>query len=148
MSDQPFTYLLRVRYAECDAQHVVFNGRYADYVDVAVTEYTRILWGDYSDLLAHGSDNQVVSLKIDWQSPARFDDVLAIQVSTKHIGNTSYSLAVDFLQNSDKRIVAKAEIVYVMVSAHEHSKIPIPDVMKTPLEAGVPNVVIDHASLS
>ena len=27
--------LVRVRYAECDAQGVVFNARYADYADLA-----------------------------------------------------------------------------------------------------------------
>jgi len=32
---KPFTLYLRVRYGECDAQKVVFNARYADYVDVA-----------------------------------------------------------------------------------------------------------------
>lgn len=31
----PFRYYLRVRYGECDAQKVVFNARYGDYVDLA-----------------------------------------------------------------------------------------------------------------
>ena len=33
-----FRYYLRVRYGECDAQKVVFNARYADYIDLATTE--------------------------------------------------------------------------------------------------------------
>ena len=36
----PFELLLRVRYSECDAQEVVFNARYADYADLAATEFT------------------------------------------------------------------------------------------------------------
>src|SRR5262245_38413749 len=35
----PFRFLLRVRYGEVDAQKVVFNARWGDYVDLAVTEY-------------------------------------------------------------------------------------------------------------
>jgi len=35
----PFRFRFRVRYAECDAQSVMFNARYADYVDIAVNEY-------------------------------------------------------------------------------------------------------------
>ena len=31
----PFRYYTRVRYQDCDAQHVVFNARYGDYVDLA-----------------------------------------------------------------------------------------------------------------
>ena len=40
---KPFTCYLRVRYGECDAQKVVFNSRYGDYVDVAVNEFLRAL---------------------------------------------------------------------------------------------------------
>ena len=39
----PFRYYLRVRYGECDAQKVVFNARYADYVDLAAVEFLRAL---------------------------------------------------------------------------------------------------------
>ena len=65
-NDNPnFTLLLRVRYAECDAQQVVFNARYADYIDVAMTEYFREVVGGFQSLLDKGLDNQVVSLHID-----------------------------------------------------------------------------------
>ena len=40
-----FNFLLRVRYGECDAQQVVFNARYADYIDIAMTEYFREVVG-------------------------------------------------------------------------------------------------------
>ena len=75
---KPFTHYLRVRYSECDAQKVVFNAKYAEYVDIAATELMRVLWGPYEDVLASGVDNQVVSLTINWRAPAAFDDVLAI----------------------------------------------------------------------
>ena len=38
-----FSHTLRVRYHECDAQKVVFNSRYGEYVDVAFGEYMRSL---------------------------------------------------------------------------------------------------------
>jgi hypothetical protein len=37
----PFRYYLRVRYVECDAQKVVFNSRYGEYVDVSINENLR-----------------------------------------------------------------------------------------------------------
>ena len=39
--NDPFRYYLRVRYIECDAQKVVFNSRYAEYVDVGINEFLR-----------------------------------------------------------------------------------------------------------
>ena len=38
-SPKPFRYFVRVRYQDCDSQHVVFNARYGDYIDLAVTEF-------------------------------------------------------------------------------------------------------------
>jgi len=74
--DLPFRFRFRVRYGECDAQGVVFNARYADFVDISVNEYIRTLFGDYQHLLDQDLDIQVVSLTVNWKAPAKFDDVL------------------------------------------------------------------------
>lgn len=141
----PFRYFLRVRYSECDAQKVVFNSRYVDYVDAAMTEFTRVIWGNYNDLLARGIDNQVVSLKIDWKAPARFDDVVAISVRPARVGNSSYTLTLDFYQHESGRHLATVEAVYVMVSAEGLAKMAIPESMRERLERGAPGVRVDHS---
>lgn len=143
--NQDFTYLLRVRYLECDAQKVVFNGRYADYVDIALGEYMRALWGDYANIIEQGVDFQVVSLTINWKAPAQFDHILAVQVRSGRIGNTSFTAQCDFYNYKTKQPVASAEITYVMVSATEFTKMPIPDDMRAKIEKGAPGVVVDHA---
>ena len=140
-----FTYLLRVRYSECDAQKVVFNGRYSDYVDLAVGEFMRAVWGDYNELLEQGFDNQVISYSINWQGPAHFDEVLACKVSAKHIGNTSFSFDVIFTNYTTQAAVATAEIVYVMVDAQTHQKRAIPESMKAKLKLGADGKIINHA---
>lgn len=145
MIGNEFCYLLRVRYGECDAQKVVFNARYADYVDVAAGEFMRAIWGEYEDLYARGVDNQVVSYSIDWQAPASFDEVLAITVKQKHIGNSSYTLQLDFYNHQTQQLLASSQIVYVMVTPGDHMKMPIPDDLRETLAAGAPGMVIDHA---
>jgi acyl-CoA thioester hydrolase len=55
---EQFTMLLRVRYGECDAQQVVFNARYAYYIDIAMTEYFRAAVGGFQVLLNKGLDTQ------------------------------------------------------------------------------------------
>lgn len=135
MSDKPppatvhgqFTLLLRVRYGECDAQQVVFNARYADYIDIAMTEYFRAAMGGFQALLAKGLDNQVVSLHIDWVDSARFDDVLAINVKPTKIGNTSYSFELLITLSASQRMVAKSTVTYVMVDTANYHKTPVPD---------------------
>lgn len=142
---QPFTLLLRVRYGECDAQQVVFNARYGDYIDVAATEFYRALFGSYQALLDRGLDSQVVRMSTDWSSPARFDDVLELRVQTLRLGTTSYSLQVDILQHAEQRLVARSEITYVMVDAQTFGKVAIPDDLRAQFERGAPGVLINQA---
>lgn len=140
-----FTHLLRVRYSECDVQKIVFNGKYAEFVDIAATEFMRAVWGHYNDILAMGVDSQVVNLNISWQAPSTFDDVLAIEVKAGHIGNSSYTLAFNIVNYVSGAQIATAEIVYVMVSATEFSKMAIPEELKKKLVDGAPGVVVNHA---
>ncbi|MBU1196353.1 MAG: acyl-CoA thioesterase [Proteobacteria bacterium] len=142
-----FCHLLRVRYAECDAQKVVFNAKYAEYVDIAATEFMRAIWGSYNDLLASGVDNQVVKLTISWKAPARFDDVLAIRVKPFETGSSSYTLQLDFYNFETIKHLASAQIVYVMVSTGTHKKMIIPDHMRKAFEAGAPGIMTDHAGV-
>lgn len=124
------TLRIRVRYAECDAQQVVFNARYGDYADLAATEYMRALIGDFKNLLASGFDNQVVSLHIDWKQSACFDDVLDLVTSIDHVGNTSFRLLVNMYRvENNTELVAQAKVTYVVVDGKSFKKAAIPPLL-------------------
>lgn len=144
-TDQPFRFRFRVRYGECDAQSVVFNARYADYVDIAMNEYIRTLFGDYQNLLDQDLDIQVVSLTTNYRSPARFDDVLEARIRAGHLGNTSFTLHLEFVRYGDGQLVAEADITYVLIRPSEMAKTPIPVQIREQLEVGAPGVLISHA---
>jgi acyl-CoA thioester hydrolase len=139
----PFTYFLRVRYGECDGQKVVYNARYADYVDLAATEFLRAIWGDA--MFGGGLDYRLVKQTIEWLSPASFDEVVEIAVSTARIGTTSFALGME-LQVAGRK-VATAETVYVLVGEADQRKRAIPDEHRQKLEGGAPGVVVDHAGV-
>ncbi len=145
--NQYFSHLLRVRYSECDAQQVVFNAKYAEYADIAITEYMRAIWGGYHKLLERGLDSQVVDMHIKWQAPALFDDVVEIQVQTKKIGNTSYTFQADFYNHASGQALASATLTNVMVTKEGHEKISIPDDIRITLEKGAPGEVSNHAGV-
>jgi len=140
----PFRYYLRVRYSECDAQKVVFNARYGDYVDLAVTEFTRAaglnqtgMFGDF--------DYQVVKQTTVWKASVRFDQVVEIAVYTKHIGNTSFTLLAEFRVAGSEDVTASVETVYVNVDPNQLAKRPISDALRQALTRGAPGVQVDHA---
>ena len=147
MTDR-FRYYLRVRYGECDAQKVVFNARYGDYVDLATSEFFRAV--GYGEAIASGEvDFQLVKQTFEWKAPARFDQVLEISVSAKHLGNTSFTLGAEFRvaghRHRDSQVIATAETVYVLVKPHTLTKWPIPSQLRTAMEKGAPGAVTDHA---
>lgn len=143
--DAPFCFKLRVRYSECDAQNVVFNARYGDYVDLAATEFLRAVIGGYQELLNLGFDNQVVRLLTEWKSPARFDDVLDCCVEVTHLGNTSFTFTVTMKQAINNTLVAISEVTYVLINNRTQQKTAIPDTLRAILQAGAPGVVIDQS---
>jgi len=92
---QRFRYYLRVRYQDCDAQHVVFNARYGDYIDLACFEFLRAALPRPTDTFDGTFESQTVRQAIEWKAPARFDDVLEITVWTSRLGTTSFTLSFE-----------------------------------------------------
>jgi len=140
----PFRFLFRVRYPECDAQKVVFNARWAEYVDLASTEYTRALFGSV-DPQVTGIDWKLVRQTIEWKASGRYDDVLEARIRTVRVGTTSFTLAAEFVRWPDDVRLVTAETVYVAVDAIGAHKQAISDDHRRKFEAGAPGVVVDHA---
>ena len=144
---KPFRYYLRVRYIECDAQKVVFNSRYAEYVDVSVTEFLRAAGIQHE--LVHGDlDFQLVKQTVEWKAPARFDQVLELSVTATHLGTTSFTLFTEFRiadPDDDDRVIVTVETVYVLVDAKTLTKMPLPDRIRAALRDGAGGRETDHA---
>jgi acyl-CoA thioester hydrolase len=144
MAADRFSYFLRVRYGECDAQKVVFNSRYGDYVDLAAAELFRVL-GFEHEIQTAELDYQLVKQTTEWRAPARYDQVLEISVATKHLGTTSFTLATEFRIAGDEAVIATSETVYVHIDTHTLTKAPLPPRLREALTRGAAGQQIDHA---
>lgn len=80
-----------VRYAECDAQGVVFNGHYLTWADEAATALMADLGTPYPELLARGLDTSVVASDLQWSAPAVWGDVVDVDSEVARLGRTSYA---------------------------------------------------------
>ena len=142
----PFTSFVRVRYGECDAQKVVFNARYGDYVDVAVNEFVRAI--GFGEAMINGDlDFQLVRQTIEWKASARFDQVLGVSMTTERLGTTSFTLQTEFRVAGDERVIATAQTVYVLVAAGTLEKMAIPTALRAALLEGARGRTMDHAGL-
>ena len=147
MSDPsaPFRYYLRVRYGEVDMQRVVYNPRYGEYVDLAGSEFLKAMLPDPADMTNGNFEYQLVKLLIEWKGPARFDDVLAVDVATKAVGRTSFSLGFTFKKAGNDEPILTAETVNVLVDPKTWRKMAIPPALAEQLKRGAAGVVVDHA---
>jgi acyl-CoA thioester hydrolase len=124
---------------------VVFNPRWADYVDIGSTEFFRAL--GLGEALASGAlDYQLVKLTLEWKAPARFDQVIELSIYTTHIGNTSFTVITEFRMAGREQVICKAETVYVNVDSKTLTKLPVSPEVRTALESGAPGKIVDHAS--
>ena len=139
-----FRYYLRVRYIECDAQKVVFNSRYGEYVDVGINEFLRAI-GVLDDFASGRLDFQLVKQTVEWKAPARFDQVLELSMSTTRLGTTSFTVNTEFRIAGDERVIVTAETIYVLVDGRTLTKLALPDALRAALEHGGRGRVTDHA---
>lgn len=108
-----FAHTIRVRWAEVDAQGVVFNPNYLVYTDVAVTEFMRAA-GCLSNQIPDVEESYVVDAHIVFKAPARFDDLLTLEVSAPRVGRSSYECVVRILR--DGALLAGVTMKYVRAS--------------------------------
>jgi acyl-CoA thioester hydrolase len=140
----PFRYYLRVRYIECDAQKVVFNSRYGEYVDVSVNEFIRAI-GMLPEFTDGHLDFQLVKQTIEWKAPARFDQVLELSIAATRLGTTSFTLVTEFRIAGEERVIVTVETVYVLVDGRTLTKLPLPDALRAALQEGAAARITDHA---
>jgi acyl-CoA thioester hydrolase len=121
------TYSHRVRFHEADAQGILFNSRYLELADIAMTEFLRELGWNYPDFVALGADPAVVRAEIDFKRPVRFDDVVDLYVECTHVGSSSFKLRTEFRCHDEE--IALTELVYVNLDAATGKSAPLPEVV-------------------
>lgn len=140
----PFRHLLRVRYAECDGQKVVFNAVYGLYVSVACNEFMRAIgYGD--ERAGGGMEIQLVKQTTEWRASARFDEVIEIAVQCVQLGNTSFTLGYEFRRHGEAEWFARSETVYVNVDPVTMRKRPLDEAFRAAATAGARGLCSDHA---
>ena len=119
-----FVHELRVRYGECDPQGIVFNANYLLYFDVAFTEFWRERVGPWQEMVADGYDAVVAEANVRFRAPARFDDVLAIEVTTEELGATSMTTRADVRR--DGELLVECRLRHVFVDTESWAKTDMP----------------------
>ena len=120
---------LRVRWAEIDAQGIVFNGHYLTYLDTAMSGYWRALALPYAQTMKQlGGDLFVRRSVLDYLGSARYDDRLDIGVRCREFGNSS--LKVDAGVFRGEQLLVQADMVYVFADPTTQAPQRVPNALR------------------
>ena len=76
---------IRVRYKETDAMGVVHHSNYVNYYEVVRTEMMREFGTTYKTLEASGVMLPIHEVKMNFLSPAYYDDLLTVRLTMKQM---------------------------------------------------------------
>ncbi len=122
---------VRVRWQECDAQSIAFNGSYLGWLEIAQAEYFRNLGFSIYRIAAAGYfDSAVAKVTIEYKAPVRVDEMLDLRARVARIGNTSLILEVAIFTHGgvpDDTALTTIEAIYVGFHADTGQTRRVPD---------------------
>jgi len=127
-SDFRFKTSVRVRWMECDAQGIVYNGAYLGYLEIGQAEYYRNLgFAIYIIPQSGYFDFAVVKSTQEFKASAKVDEIIELYVRVSKIGNTSLTLQLEIYPEDSDRLLTTIETVYVGYDAATETSRPVPD---------------------
>jgi YbgC/YbaW family acyl-CoA thioester hydrolase len=133
-SDFRFLERLRVRWAEIDAQQIVFNGHYLMYFDTGIAGYWRALAMPYHETMeALGGDMFVRKATLEYLGSAVYDDVLEIGIRCARVGNSSMAFQAGAFRQD--QLLVSGELVYVFADPKVKRPLPVPPDLRALFES-------------
>lgn len=127
-ADFKFKTSVRVRWMECDAQGIVYNGAYLGYLEIGQSEYYRNLgFAIYIIPQSGYFDFAVVKSTLEFKAPAKVDQIIELHVRVSNIGNTSLTLNMEIYPEGSDRLLSSVEAIYVGYDAVTETSKRVPD---------------------
>jgi YbgC/YbaW family acyl-CoA thioester hydrolase len=132
-NDFRFLDRLRVRWAEIDAQKIVFNGHYLMYFDTAVASYWRALGLPYAQTMESlAGDLYVRKATLEYRGSARYDDLLDVGMRCARIGKSSIVFEAAVFRQEE--LLVPGELVYVFADPVTQTSRPVPPALRAVLQ--------------
>jgi acyl-CoA thioester hydrolase len=106
--------IIRVRYGETDQMGYMYYGHYPEYFEVSRTDMIRSLGLSYREIEDSGIIMPVKSLKVDYKTPALYDELLTVKSCLKTL--PEIKLDIDYeIYNENKQLVCTGNTVLAFV---------------------------------
>jgi len=129
---------VRVRYAETDAEGVVYYANHFVYMEVGRINFLRALGIDRAFWQHAGIGLVIVEAFCKYRAPAHFDDLLVIRTSLEEVHRSSFSMHYDILNQQSKVLLAEGRTVQVFVDLKTMRTMRLPPEAHDLLRAAAP----------
>ncbi len=118
---EPFRHHHRVSYAECTIGDHIYHSRYLDLLEAARGEFMRALGKPVLELQVADYIFPVIEAKVRYKFPARYDDLLTIEVWMTRVERVRLNFGHRIL-NQDGKLIIEAETFHACTSRVEKPK--------------------------
>lgn len=118
---EPFCYQHRVSYAECTVGNHIYHARYLDLLEAARGEFLRALGTTVLSLQDADFIFPVIEARLRYKFPARYDDLLAIEVRPTLVERVRLNFGHRIL-NQDGKLILEAETFHCCTSRDDKPK--------------------------
>jgi acyl-CoA thioester hydrolase len=126
---------VRVRYAETDAQGVVYYANYFVWFEVGRMAFLRALGFDYATMEREGLGFVIAEASCRYHAAAHFDEVLTVKTCLGEIKNRSFTLGYEATNQQTGQLLASGRTVQVFIDG-ERKPTTIPLQLRERLQGG------------
>lgn len=116
-----YIYTHRVTYAECTVGNHIYHSRYLDLLEAARGEFLRSLGTTVLHWQNHDAIFPVVEAQLRYKYPARYDDLLSIEVRPTLVEKIRVNFGHRIL-NQNGKLILEAETFHVCTGRDEKPK--------------------------
>ncbi len=110
-----FTYTKKAQYHETDQMGIIHHANYVKWMEEARIAYLAELGFGYREMEAEHVFSPVVSIAVQYKTPVRFADEIAIQISVKEYTAVKLELAYEFFNQNTKQVCSTASSVHCFI---------------------------------
>ena len=125
---------VKVRYAETDAQGVVYHGSYVVWFEVGRTEYCDAAGYPYARMEAEGVNIVVSDLAARYRRPARYGDTVRVETRLAGVRSRGCTFAYRVLL-PDGSLAVEGETVHLFVDRATGRPTAVPEPVRAALSA-------------
>lgn len=118
---------IRVRYADTDQMHFVYNGKYLEYFEVGRTEMLRNYGLAYNVVEGKGFQLPLLEAYVKYISPAFYDDVLTVKAFVKELPLLKIHIDYSITRNGTDEIVTQGFTKHVFINKETKKAVRLPE---------------------